>query len=63
MLQFKRDVAFLEDFDHLSLQMGNIEHQQEQKLAVEPLLSGKYVMAVLPTGFGKTIIYDSFVYG
>ena len=30
--------------------------KQEQKLAVEALLSDKYVMAVLPTGFGKTII-------
>ena len=55
-------MAFVEDFHHLSLQMGNIEHKQEQKLAVKALLSGKYVMAVLPTGFGKTIIYDSFVY-
>ena len=31
--------------------MGNVEPKQEQKLAVEALLSGKYVMAVLPTGF------------
>ena len=52
----KYDMAFVEDFDHLSLQMGNMEHKQEQKLAVEALLSGKCVMAVLPTGFGKTII-------
>ena len=56
-------MAFAEDFDHLSLQMGNIGHKEEQKLAVEAILSGKYVMALLPTGFGKTNIYESFVYG
>ena len=36
------------DFDHLSLQIGNIEPKQEQWRAVEALLLGKYVMAVLP---------------
>ena len=56
-------MGFAEDFDHLSLQMGSIKHTQEQKLAVEALLSGKYVMAVLPTVFGKTIICESFLYG
>ena len=56
-------MAFVGDFDHLSLQMGNIEHKQKQNLVVEALLLGKYVMAVLPTSFGKTIIYESFVYG
>ena len=56
-------MAFAEDFDHLSLQMGNTEHKQEQTRAVEALLSGKYFLLVLPTGFGKTIIYESFVYG
>ena len=55
-------MAFPEDFDHLSLQMGNTEHKQEQKLAVEALLSDKYVIAELPTGFSKTIIFESFVY-
>ena len=56
-------MAFAEDVDHLSLQMVNVEHKQEQKLAVEGLLSGNYVMAELPTGFVKTVIYESFVYG
>ena len=50
---------------HLSLQTANgkyIEPKQEQKLAVEAFLSlGKYAMGELPTGFGKTIIYESFV--
>ena len=35
-------MAFAEDFDHLSLPMENNEHKQEQKLAVEALLLGKY---------------------
>ena len=35
------------------------EHKLGQ-LAVEALLSGKNVMAILPTGFGKSIIYQSF---
>ena len=56
-------MVFAEDFDHLSLQMGNMEHKQEQEVAVEALLSGKYVMAVLPTVFGKTIVCESFVCG
>ena len=55
---YKHDMAFAVDFDHLSFQVGNTEPKQEQKLAVEALLSGKYVMAVLPTGFDKTIIYE-----
>ena len=55
---------FAEDFNHLSLQMGNMEHKQEQmKLAVKALLLGKYVMAVQPTSFGKTIICESVVFG
>ena len=43
--------------DHL----GGLVLKEEQKLAVEALLSGKDVKAVLPTGFGKSIIYQSFV--
>ena len=45
----KQDMALMIDFDHLSLQMVNIEPKQEQKLAAKALLSGKYAMAVLPT--------------
>ena len=57
----KHNMAFVVDFDHLSLQMGNIEPKQKQKTAVKALLSGKYVMTVLPTGFSKIILYESFV--
>ena len=45
----------------LSDHLGGLVLKEEQKLAVEALLSGKDVMAVLPTGFGKSIIYQSFV--
>ena len=45
----------------LSDHLGGLVLKEEQKLAVEALLSVKYVMAVLPTGFGKSIIYQSFV--
>ena len=48
-------------FVNLSDQFGGLSLKEEQKLAVEALLSGKEVMAVLPTGFGKSIKYQSFV--
>ena len=32
-----------------------------QKLAVECLLDGKDVLAILPTGFGKSLIYQLYV--
>ena len=35
--------------------------KEEQKSDVEAVLSGKDDMAVLPTGFGKSIIFQSFV--
>lgn len=47
--------------DNLSGRLGGLVFKEEQMLAVEALLSGKDVMAVLPTGFGKSIIYQSFV--
>lgn len=37
----------------LSDHFGSLVLKEEQKLAVEALLSGKDVMTVLPTGFGK----------
>ena len=35
--------------------------KREQTLAVECLLEGRDVLAVLPTGFGKSAIYQSFL--
>ena len=48
-------------FVNLSDQVGGLVLKEGQKLAVEALLSGKDVMAVLPNDFGKSIIYQSFV--
>ena len=48
-------------FVNLSDQVGGLVLKEVQKLAVEALLSGKDVMAVLPSGFEKSIIYQSFV--
>ena len=45
----------------LSDHHGGLVLKEEQKLAVEALLSGKDVMAVVLTGFGKSTIYQSFV--
>ena len=46
-------------FVNLSDQLGGLVLKEEQKLAVEAL-TRKDVMAVLPTDFGKSIIYQSF---
>ena len=42
--------------------LGGIVLKSEQEEAVLSLLSGKDVFAVLPTGFGKSLIYQSFVF-
>ena len=47
--------------DRLSERLGGLILKYEQRLAVEALRSGKHVLAVLPTGFGKSVIYQSFV--
>ena len=47
--------------DRLSERLGGLILKDEQRLAVEALMSGKDVLAVLPTGFGKSVIYQSFV--
>ena len=47
--------------DRLSERLGGLILKDEQRLAVEALVSGKDVLAVLPTGFGKSVIYQSFV--
>ena len=48
-------------FVNLSDQLGGLLLKEEQKPAVEVLLLGKDVMVVHPTGFGKSIIYQSFI--
>ena len=50
------------DFDRLSeSRLGGIVLKREQKEAVANLMEGKDVLAVLQTGFGKSLIYQSFV--
>ena len=43
--------------------LSGIILKPEQKEAIKSLLKGKDVFAVLPTGFGKSLIYQSFVFG
>ena len=47
-------------FVNLRDQLGRLVLKEEHKLAVEVLLSVKDVMAILPTGFVKSIIYQFF---
>ena len=47
--------------ERLSEGLGGLILKDEQKLAVEALISGKDVLAVLPTGFIKSVIYQNFV--
>ena len=50
------------DFDRLSeSRLGGIVLKREQKEAVANLMERKDVLAVLPTGFGKSLFYQSFV--
>ena len=50
------------DFDRLSAScLGGLVLKCEQKEAVSRLLKGKDVLAVLPTGFGKSLIYQGFI--
>ena len=47
--------------ERLSERLGGLILKDAQKFAVEGLMSGKDVLAVLPTGFGKSVSYHSFV--
>ncbi len=38
----------------------HIELKEEQKEAVRNIVNGRDVIAVLPTGFGKSLIYQLF---
>ena len=48
------------DLDGLENDLGFV-FKAEQKEAVEYLLRGKDVFGVLPTGFGKSLIFQLFV--
>lgn len=42
------------------VKLGGIKLKKEQEQAVIALLEKKDVFAVLPTGFGKSLIYQSY---
>ena len=48
-------------FERPSRRLGGLVLIKEQKEVITLLLQGKDVLAVLPTGFGKSLIYQSFV--
>ena len=50
------------DLDGLASDLGFVL-KAEQMEAVESLLRGKDVFGVLPTGFGKSLIFQLFVFG
>ena len=58
-------MAYLEKesqvFERLSRRLGELVIKKELKEAVTLLLQSKDVFAVLPTRFGKSLIYQSFV--
>ena len=58
-------MAYLEKesqvFERLARRLGELVIKKELKEAVTLLLQSKDVFAVLPTRFGKSLIYQSFV--
>ena len=52
-------MASLSGFEE-NIRMLHVELKEEQRKAVKELLSGKDVLAVLRTGFGKSRIYQAF---
>ena len=54
------------DYEVLRICKGKLSGlilKPEQKEAITSLLNGKDVFSVLPTGFGKSLIYQSFAFG
>ena len=43
--------------------LGGKMLKPEKKEAIESLLNGEDVFVVLPTGFGESLIYQSYVFG
>ena len=48
-------------FDQLPDRLGGLVLKEKQKVVVKNLLEGKDVFAMLPTGFGKSLISQSFI--
>ena len=55
----KRIQTHIQVLDY-KLYSQNVKLKDEQFCAVESVLRGKDVLAVLPTGFGKSLIYQIF---
>ena len=56
------EVAIHETSKVLSQYASLIYLKPEQKVAIKSLVCGKDVLAVLPTGFGKSAIYQFLVH-
>ena len=54
------DQAIQSALDFLATRERSIVLKREQKQAIVSLLNGEDVLAVLPTGFGKSMIFTVF---
>ena len=67
-LSFRKDARESEEFmlevfnTVCEKRLFGVQLKPEQKQAVVELLKGNDVFAVLPTGFGKTLIFQTFVF-
>ena len=60
-LERGRSISDISFSDRLTKRLGGLVLKEKQEEALKNLLDGKDVFAVLPTGFGKSLIYQSFV--
>ena len=56
----ERSIVAALDHPNVSREKQKIILKKEQEMAVKELLDGKDVMAILPTGFGKSLIFTIF---
>ena len=56
----QRSIVAALDHLNVSREKQKIILKKEQEMAVKELLDGKDVMAILPTGFGKSLIFTIF---
>ena len=56
----ERSIVAALDHLNVSREKQKIILKKEQEMAVKELLDGKDVMAILPTGFGKSLIFTIF---
>ena len=60
--EFTKDKALEKALEHLNVsrEKEKIILKREQETAVKELLAGRDVMAILPTGFGKSLTFTVF---